>query len=274
MTLTTLLAALGMALSFALPSTPALPLPEAADPTTGVTRSRRLTLPFAEEGLLAFNAHGAELILQGWDRAELRVDATKRVSGLDGSLQALATRILESIVVRLEREGDRVDLLVEYPAHCSLVLQCSVELRAFAPHRLAVSARYDDAALSISDVHGGIELENDTGDVVLRNVSGRIGVRTRGGDVDAAPGLPAHISIVSKSGDVHVTLPRDPAAEPVLLIRAPEQHVRSEAPAFTTREAYEAALQSGTLLGGGWPRVELRSDSGHVVVEWAAADDR
>lgn len=259
---------LALVLAVAVPTAPRPRGPAVESTTSSVEQQRILEMPFPSEGRVVFNAHAAELHLEGWDREELRVEATKRVAGHDPSLDALAGDILERIVVRLEREGNRAELLVDYPPHCRQ-LRCSVTLQAYAPHRLAVSARYDDASLSVSGVHGGIEIENDSGDVSLRDVSGRIGVRTRGGNVNASPRVPTHISIVTGEGDIRVTLPRSGSAAPALLVRAPPGRVRSEAPLFSEREAYEAALRGERLHGGGWPRVELRSAAGSVVVELA-----
>jgi len=255
------LGAVGLALGLALPA-----------PAGGeivVERSRRLSVPFRTEGRLSFNAHAAELSLQGWSRDEVRVDATKRVDGLDPALESLSEQILEQIVVRLEHEGDRIDLLVSYPPHCRLELDCSVKLSVFAPHRLSFVARYDDADLRVADLHGGLELQNDAGDIRLDNVSGRIGVHTRSGNVSAVIARSAHVSIVADEGDISVTVPDDATTEPVVLVRASAERVRADGPVWTTRESYEQALQSGTLRGGGWPRVELYAGSGRIEIRRA-----
>lgn len=240
-----LLLSLGLGVSVALP---------AADALQG-NWSGRFALP--PGGRVAVeNIHG-NLVVEGWDRAEVDVVVTKKALA--------ATGRLADVRVGVEFGPQSLTFRTLYPGDLEEPVQVDYRLRVPRQVRLE-GLRTLQGDITVRAVDGSIDARSLSGNIVDENVSGRVVAHALTGNVVAtlrslpAPG--AALVLDTVNGDVDLMLPPRPNADVDVNTVAGE--VVSNY-VFTT----DAALGDTTRrvrLGNGGVKVSLQTVRGNIRV--------
>ena len=123
--------------------------------------------------------------------------------------------------------GDTLQITVNCPSQP----HCSVDYTVQVPSTVAVQTHTDSGDVSVSNLTGGVNINDTTGDVTLAGLAGRIqvdsntgtvtgtglqstdvGVQGQTGDVELGfSAVPQTVSAITDTGRVHVSLPSDGA---------------------------------------------------------------
>ena len=171
------------------------------------------------------------------------------------------------VTVRVESWKRSVDITIRVPFATSLKLQ---------------GTNLEDEGISVENVSGEIEIRGLSGDISLKNVSGTVVANSTNGDVNVAlakvtPDKP--MSFVAFNGDVDVTLPADTKATFNLKSGMGEvysdfdmtlktQPVKSEQSAKADKGKFHVSMDrsvSGSINGGG-PEFKLQTYNGNIYI--------
>ncbi len=223
----TVLAVLAAVATLAVAGTGARP---AAAATLGEHFDR--TFPLAAGGALVIGNTNGSVILEAWDRNEVRVQADKRVKA---DSDAEAKRVMDQLRIAVDVTAGRVHIDTKYPENHGFLAwlfggghQASVEYHVQVPRRLELAARTVNGGVHLAGAQGRIRLETTNGSLqvagaagplVLETTNGNIDVRQSAGEVRAATTngsvevaltrLDGRVGLETTNGSVTLRLPRD-----------------------------------------------------------------
>lgn len=174
------------------------------------------TRALAKNGRFSLENTNGRVEVSGWDREEVRVEATKRAG---------SERALEELKVEIVGEGDEIRVRTRYPR----------------PRFMGGSGRVDyairvprSARVSVENVNGRVEVHGVASQVAAETVNGSVEVRDAVGEVEAS----------AVNGSVEVSMARvDPDGRNRL--RTTNGSVRLTLPADVNAE-----IDAGTVNGG------------------------
>ena len=263
-----------------------------------VTAGARLEHRIGADGLLVLRLRSGNVALRGVDGETARLHDRNghdladmfTIEAADGSLSLVAGRGLEIVVGsrsfrRGAGGGHAPDLEVEVPRRASLVLQtASGEVRADG---LAGDQRYQTASgdLDLRDVSGRISVDAASSDTVIHSIGdAEVRLRTMSGDIEIHADTLSALEVATTSGDIRVAgRLRGPGPFSVETVSGdaivePSGAVRVEMTSLTgdlTADAGEARMsERGThtvTIGRDGPTLRLRSTSGDLHVGRSAS---
>lgn len=146
---------------------------------------------FAVEGaprIRSRNVSGGTRIAVGTDGI-VRIQATKRVRG---SSPEKAKRLLQNVEVRMEQQGEVIDVrphLYEQDRGWMDLFRggrVSVDLVITVPRESSIEAHTVSGDLELDGLRGAIEVQSVSGDVTIRDVQGLLSLRSVSGDVSCS----------------------------------------------------------------------------------------
>ncbi len=162
--------------------------------------------------------------LYGWDRAEVRIEAIKRVKA--GS-RWQAERIMQDIQIEVERHdaGIRIRTITPKVLNRGFLSwlfdglgsqHIEVKYTVWLPEGIISEVRTVNGSIFIRDLRGKIQVRTTNGRIRIENASGSIHARTTNGsvNVELVEVFPASdIRIRTTNGSVKLYLPQDFAGE-------------------------------------------------------------
>src|SRR5579884_13782 len=200
--------------------------------TTTLEAPWERTLPAAGLAVLNLNTPNGTIAVEGWDRPEIAVRATRRASGAS---PADAQRLLDSIRIEFAQEGTTLRGDVPEPRRVESV---GVDFVVRVPRDLAVDARTAHGTIAATGVAGPLSITSGDGSLSVANAPGPMTLETSNGSVAVAlaPGACAQLDLTTASGQISV----QGTAAPANQVRA--------------------------LIGGGGPPITVRTSSGSIAV--------
>lgn len=256
-----------------------------------VTEKFSKTYPLAANGSLSLKNVNGGVTFEAWDRAEVQLEAEKKVKADDGDearkiLQQIRIEVvpgpsklsIETKMPKLSQGGGLIDSLFGDGPR-----EMGVTYRLRIPRGAIVEADNVNGGIRLvgtrgtgrlETVNGGITVEGTTGALVLGSTNGKIRVTraegalkastTNGGiEVDLAR-LPegSDLGLSTTNGSVDVTLPRD--ARLSLDAATSNGRIRSELEVTGGRETKNRL--SGDINGGGGT-LRIRTTNGSVEID-------
>ena len=159
---------------------------------TATTTGSSLEHTIGEEGLFSIRLRDGDARFRAVDGADLRVrDVNDHdLAGMfevglgDGSASLRAIRGADPVGRR--GDGHTPDLEIELPRRATVVIETS------------------SAEIEVDGLHGDQRYRTSSGDMVLREVGGRIAIETVSGDVDVVATGQADVTLRTVSGDVEL----------------------------------------------------------------------
>lgn len=164
------------------------------------------TVAFSRNGTVGVTLPNGEIIVRGWDRAEVRIHATSEDGDIRFSLatsQVMNAGSSSRLTLGMANGGSReghFELTVPYGARLSVHSQSAdIDVRGT---RGDVEANSQSGDMHVEDV-GRLDLGALSGDVQVRDVNGDAGVRTISGDF-RLDGVKGDIDVETVSGEIEV----------------------------------------------------------------------
>ncbi|HUP43725.1 MAG TPA: DUF4097 family beta strand repeat-containing protein, partial [Thermoanaerobaculia bacterium] len=196
----------------------ALALLVAASPALAVELEKRLekTYDLGAGGEVAVRNVNGAVVVEGWDRDVVRVEAVKKVRA--GSRER-AEEALERLEVRVKHEGDRLEIRTHRPDSSSGFLswvfgrhvQGDVRYTVTVPRRTDVEIDTVNGRVTIRGVAGEVEADTTNGRIDVEDVRGSVDAGTTNGAITVAlraveEGRAMRFS--TTNGSIQLSLPR------------------------------------------------------------------
>ena len=139
------------------------------------------TIAFDRRGTVALSAGGGEVIVNTWDRPQVRVRARSERSAI--RMDATASRLTLDIV--RSRGGDS-------------------DFEITVPQGVYVSARATNGDITITGTRGIVEAGTQSGDIMVTDAAERVELRSFSGDITAR-GIAGNIEVNSLNGDIELS---------------------------------------------------------------------
>jgi DUF4097 and DUF4098 domain-containing protein YvlB len=197
----------------------ALALLLAASPALAVELEKRLekTYDLGAGGEVAVaNVNGA-VVVEGWDRDVVRVEAVKKVRA--GSRER-AEEALERLEVRVKHEGDRLEIRTHRPDSNSGFLswvfgnhvQGGVSYIVSVPRQTDVEVDTVNGKVVVRGLEGAIEADTTNGGIEIDDVRGSVDAGTTNGGIRVAlraVGEGRSMRFSTTNGAIRLSLPRN-----------------------------------------------------------------
>jgi hypothetical protein len=267
----------------------------------GATFEERFEQTLSAEGVARVvlgNTNGTVRV-EGWERDEILVEATKKVRAGD---REEAEEVSEALRVEISREDGVVRIETIYPKRRrggfwdalfgrGVSGKMSVEYEVYVPRKMGLDLTTTNGRVEVEEVSGQVVAHSTNGRIVLRDVESAVRARTTNGSV-VVGGLVGTFDVSTTNGSIEVAwiqggaedsrahttngritvrLPKGFSA--VLDASTTNGKVRTEIP-LTTEEKITKLKVRGTL-GEGGPLLKLRTTNGNIdIVEAGRAESR
>lgn len=171
----------------------ALALLLAASPALAVELEKRLekTYDLGAGGELAVRNVNGAVVVEGWDRDVVRVEAVKKVRA--GSRER-AEEALERLEVRVKHEGDRLEIRTHRPDSSSGFLswvfgshvQGGVSYTVTVPRQTDVEVDTVNGKVVIRGLEGAVDADTTNGAIEVDDVRGSVDAGTTNGSIRVA----------------------------------------------------------------------------------------
>lgn len=162
------------------------------------------------------NVNGA-IIVQGWDGNEVRVEAVKKVKA---SSRSSAEEAMRRIEVRVERQGDRLEVETKLPHGGDGFFDwlfgnhsnANVTYTVSVPRRTDVEVDTVNGKVRVRGVAGRVEADTTNGHIEMADVRGSVKAGTTNGGIDVEltdVTAGAGMRFSTTNGSIHLVLPRD-----------------------------------------------------------------
>ena len=254
------------ALALAAAVTLAAAAPAAAET---LTKTLQNTYPIADGAQVEIENVNGAIVVESWDRDEVRVQVTKKVRA--GSAAA-AAEAMERLKVKVEHGPER--LRVATGRHDfddgfwawlrGQAANAHVSYHVTVPRGVRLVAETVNGAITIDGVEGDVVAETTNGGIDVREARGKLAASTTNGSIDVAMrSVPtgADLDFSTTNGRVTVALPEDVRAD--LSLRTTNGGIRVDLPVEVSHQSRRRL--DGTLNGGGG-KVRVQTTNGSVSI--------
>ena len=212
-----------------------------------------------------------------WERAEIAIEATKRVRG---RTEEKAQKNAEKVEIEISEENGVLNIITHQPRH----IKASVNYLLSMPADLHLQLKTTNGNVTVLGNHGDKELETTNGNVKLNSSQGRIKANTTNGNVDASMlnangdssfsttngsikvilsgGEPVPLSAKTTNGSVHVWIPDNFGMQ--LEAKTSNGRVHCDLPVTVIGEQKKNRLQGDINEGG--PLMNLKTTNGSIHI--------
>lgn len=267
-----------------------LALTTAAQAATLTDRFEK-TYPFRDGALLELENTNGAVVIEAWDRDEVRVVAEKKVRADD---QAKARDILKQVQVSVQTEGGGLQVATRLPKKnggggfwewmSGDNVNVSVSYRLQVPRRARLDVETTNGGLRVKGTQGEATLETTNGGITLADVDGDLRLSSTNGGIEATDVAGAvqatttngsievslrdvpsgsNLSFQTTNGSVEVRLPRDIRAS--LDIATSNGRISSDFDVEGGDSNKSRTRLSGDVNGGGG-KLKVRTSNGNVDV--------
>ena len=227
--------------------------------------------------------------VEGWERDEISIEATKKVRARD---REEAEEIVEGLKVEIRRDEGAVRIETIYPKRRrggfwsalfgGVTRHMSVDYEVYVPGEMDLDLHTTNGRVEVEEVSGEVATHTTNGRIDLREVEGSVRVRTTNGGVKVE-GLVGMFDISTTNGSIEVGWSRggvgDSRAHTTngrITLRVPKEfsavldasttngRVRTEVP-LTIEGTISKRKVRGTL-GEGGPLLKLRTTNGNIDI--------
>ena len=205
-----------------------------------------------------------------WDRAEVRLEAEKRVRGARREASADA---LKAVRIEVDQTATALRIRTRYPKHGGFdffdmftndQVHASVNYRITVPRSATVEVDTVNASIKVAGVQGGTTVETVNGSIDVSG-AGPFNASTVNGSIDASlTNVPAgKLSASSVNGRIRLALPA--AIKANVDVSTVNGRITSDIP-VTTRVLSKRSMK-GAMNGGGAVDLSISTVNGSVTIE-------
>lgn len=234
-----------------------------------IEKTLQNTYPLAAGGEVVVENVNGHVTVESWDRAEVRVRATKKVRA--GSAEQ-AAETMERLKVRVQRAPDRLHIATDrlHESQTAGFLhwmlgrngQASISYHLTVPRGIRLVAGTVNGGITLRAVDGDFVASTTNGAVRIEEARGRVDVSTTNGSIKAemaevAPN--ADMRFATTNGAVTVTLPEDVAT--TLRLRTTNGGINVDFPVEVEGKSNRRRVDADLNGGGGTLRVNTTNGS-------------
>ena len=236
-----------------------------------LTETFKKQVDFREGSLLMLDNTNGRVIIESWDKAELYIEAEKRVRA--GSEED-AQRIMEKLEIEIEERDGEVRIKTAGPrrsrggfweqlfgGHANF----SVHYKIYVPRRADLDITNTNGDVEAIGVSGDIRLASTNGKVIAEDVSGRVDIYTTNGSIEAEVGAlssQGDMAMETTNGSIRLFLPTDAAFD--LRARTTNGSIKTDFP-LSVRGKFSGKRIEGRVNGGG-ARLRLETTNGSIHI--------
>lgn len=220
-----------------------------------VTKTLQKDYPLAAGGEVRVENTNGAIVVETWDRAEVRVRATKKVRAGNPDTAAEA---MERLRVRVETGPDRLHVStgrseLDHGFFAWLRGQsasASVSYHLTVPRGVRLVAETVNGAVTLRGVDGDFVASTTNGAIKVDDARGRVDASTTNGSISvdmAAVAPDADLDFSTTNGSVSIALPQDVRAD--LRLRTTNGGIKVDLPVEITAQSRRRL--DGTVNGGG-----------------------
>ncbi len=216
--------------------------------------------------------------VETWDGDEVRVVARKKARGDDA---AEAREILQQIEVQIEERGGSVKISAEIPRSGWFEgNSATVSFEITMPSDAELDASSQNGSIEVRELGAGARLETQNGSITARGVGGRLEAESNNGSIKAYD-VRGAVQAETTNGSIKAEITSTDLGDDVRLATTNgsielrlDAGVSASVTARTRNGSVSSDFEGGvqdrrrrTLdldLGGGGPRVELKSSNGSI----------
>ena len=230
------------------------------------------TFPLAPGGSVSLENVNGDVIIEVWERAEVRVYAVKKASSQD---------LLDRLKVEIDATSKSVEIDTKYPKnrrnrdhgegdhhdHGYQGGSTEVEYTLTIPRTATVDGvDLVNGNLLINGVEGGVDAETVNGNIEVREAAGSFGLESVNGNIElyaSRLGLDDEIDMDAVNGELDLYISGSTAAE-----------IRAESLNGRLKNDFDIAVRKGKYVGsdfkgsvgGGGARIDLETVNGSISV--------
>jgi DUF4097 and DUF4098 domain-containing protein YvlB len=215
------------------------------------------TYSLSPNGRLSLDNVNGDVHITGWDRDQVKVDATKTVwSGTS----------LDDVKIDVDSRPDAIHIETTYPHHWFGDSHWRVDYTVMVPQHASVD--------KVGLVNGAVDIENMNGDVSASSVNGHVETRGTSGGVDLSavngtiravldsPDLTRPVSLKTVNGSISLSLA--PGTNAHISARTLNGGISCDFP-ITISAGYVGHSLDGTL-GKGGSNIQVKTVNGSVKI--------
>jgi DUF4097 and DUF4098 domain-containing protein YvlB len=228
------------------------------------TESFQQTYDVAAAATVSVNNTNGHLEFRSWDRAEVGIEAVKKVRSWS---DARAERMLRELEIRVEEHAGGLKVTTKYPS--TSVFDWfggggSVDYVVSVPASVKVEAYTTTGGVEVAGVDAGVDCRTTNGRIRISDVGGPVRAHSTNGTVEAEVlDLREEISLGTTNGALRLRLPDGTGAD--LDASTTNGSIRLDADTNLVPEGRRKNRLRGDLAGGG-PSVRLRTTTGSISI--------
>lgn len=262
-------------------------------PPAGAAHLRNVSekvFPFAAGGDIVIESTNGRIVVEAWDRSDVRVQITREVrASTDEMAKALLRELKADVAVhpgeiRIESVFPKKQKVVGFWDLIGHGVQSmNIHYYLQVPRQASLDLNTSNGAIRVRAVHGRIVVATNNGDVDVAGVRGTLVASTRNGEVRLAriegatnasttngsiaaemAALPdrGRMEMTTTNGNIELALPRDLHAELEAETTNGRVNINYR---LTTQGTINSKRIRGTI-GGGGVRIELQTTNGNIDV--------
>ncbi len=220
-------------------------------------------------GVLALENTNGAVVVQSWDRNEIRIQAEKRVEG--GSKEA-AAEAMRNLKIDVRENGSRLEVSTQTPRGTDGFFEwlagknvnANVHYTVTVPRKIDLELETTNGHIEVHEVAGLIRIDTTNGGIEATRCSGRVNASTTNGKIRAELTSVDRggMKLETTNGSVMVNLPATAAA--TINASTTNGAIRSDFPMTVSGEISKHHLR-GTINGGG-DEIRVRTTNGSIEI--------
>lgn len=228
------------------------------------------TFDFRRGGKLILTNTNGGIVVEAWDRNEVRIEAEKIVKSRD---RRLAEEIMKEIRIEIDHNDDYLEIHTKIPKHKHGFwgsvfgdrVSISVKYRLTVPRELKLDVSTVNGAVDVSDVSGNIRVKSTNGHVHVYEAKGTVDAKTTNGGIDVELldfDEDEDMSFKTTNGGIKVYFPRNFRA--YVDAKTTNGSITTDFPIKVRGEISRKRLQGSINEGGG--RIKLHTTNGSIKI--------
>lgn len=181
-----------------------------------VTETINKEMAFGSGGIVTVKNVNGRILVKGWDKEVVKMEAVKTVKGPD---EDLGEEILKKIKITIEETRDRIYIKTKLPNRRSggfgswlrgRQVNMSVRYVIYVPRNCDLKLTSTNGSVEAAEVEGRIRLSTTNGKIVAESLGGELQAYTTNGSIEAVMkklAKNADMDFETTNGSIRLTLP-------------------------------------------------------------------
>ncbi len=228
-------------------------------------------IDFKEGGLIRVENTNGSIVVEGWDRDEVQIEAVKKARA--GSRKE-AARLMDRIIIDISQSSGELAVRTELPrggggSFWDWIFgggrSTQVQYKIFVPVRSDLKIETTNGRITVSEISGRLKLRTTNGKIRVEEISGQVDARTTNGSIVADFNRldeSSDMGFYTTNGSIKIYLPSDVRCD--LRAKTTNGSINSDFP-VEIQGKFTSKRLTGSINGGG-ALIELRTTNGSISI--------